>query len=355
MEQYEYYNFPKKYWRDHDICWYLHDLMLSIFHECLDEESGNKLHVKIEENGRRSLTELQDSDDTIEWLRENGYLKEANLLLKKKSFHAILADFLGYIYESLETSMKGKTAISYTLLRKPFKDNLFYLEWLLFDGDELINLIDENKLKEYEVGSLRKTNRKKMKDIIRNAYYVNEFRSSILGSDIKWDFFYEVRYDYNKANSLELIWNKANHLVTTAPQIKSIDFNNIFLEEEDYINRWDYYYTKLPLLLLYSLGVVLKLYDKLIEKIPEDTKQYNEIFIATKWFSRINDQTARNYIEEIISIIGNLPFNCNNCGNEVLINDKRINALLNDAGFNCDGCNEFIFFARYQFVEINSN
>ena len=57
---------------------------------------------------------------------------------------------------------------------------------------------------------------------------------------------YNLRYNYNSTYSLELMWNKANHLVTTAKPIRTKDFNNIFLTEEDFYNQIEYFYSKVP-------------------------------------------------------------------------------------------------------------
>ncbi|MBP1083493.1 hypothetical protein ACFFJQ_06890 [Bacillus capparidis] len=348
-ENYFYYDFPEKYWIDHNFCWYLHDVILSIFEECMEDDY--KMSLDIKEKGRASLSGLNDTNDVIGWLNSNGYSEEANLILKRKLFHAILADFISYIYESLETSMKGKTAIAYTLLRKPFKDNLFYLEWLLFNNEELLELLAENKLEYYEIGSLRKNKKTKMKRIITNAYNINEFQPILQNNKITSDFFYDVRYEYNKPFSLELMWNKANHLVTTAKPIRSVDFNNIFLKEKDYKVRWDYYYSKIPLLLFYSTGIVIKLYEELFETLPKNTKIYNNFFIITKWFSRIKDKAGKKYFLGLLSN-GSLPLFCLNCKKVTAIDKDQIEEIQYQWAVNCDHCKQYISIAKYHFINI---
>lgn len=39
-------------------------------------------------------------------------------------------------YESISCAQRGKVSVAYSLLIKPLRDNLLYLEWLLADKEE---------------------------------------------------------------------------------------------------------------------------------------------------------------------------------------------------------------------------
>ncbi|ARC68654.1 MULTISPECIES: hypothetical protein [Bacillus subtilis group] len=347
MPYYDDGHLPEKHLIDHNFCLYLHDVCLSIFDECM--EDGYRMSYKIEENGRPSLKGLERTDDFFDWLRANGYEKEANLILKRKMFHAILADFLSYVLESLKASEKGKTAISFTLLRKPFKDNLFYLEWLATHGDELLSLVDTGKIEEYEVGRIRKFKKEKMMNILNEVMKKNEFKELLHFPDD--NYMYKLRYDYNAPFGLELMWNSANHLVTTARKIRTKDFNDIFLTEEDFKERWHYFYTKVPLLLLYSTGVVILVYEQLFEKIPLSTKTYNNIFLLVKWYSRVDNELGKKFIEDVLADT-RIPLYCDNCEKEILINKDQAFKVQYDWGLECEHCKEIISISRYHFVEV---
>ncbi|MFY3790285.1 hypothetical protein ACOQFO_00970 [Ureibacillus sp. MALMAid1270] len=346
MTYYDEVHIPEKYIIKHNLCLYFHDVCVSIFHECL--ENDQLKGYKIEENGRTSLEGIEQAEDVIDWLRSNEYEVEASIVLKRKIFHSLLGDFLSFVLESLKASEKGKTAVSYTLLRKPFKDNLFYLEWICTYGDELLSLIDAGDIDKYEIGGIRKFQNKKMRKILLEAMNKNEFKKLL--NQLDDNYMYELRYDYNSPFGLELMWNKANHLVTTAKSIRTIDFNNIFLTEDDFINRWDYYYGKLPTLMLYSTGVVIKLYEELFEPIPYITKLYNNIFLETKWFSSIKEDVGKEYIEEILCD-NEIPLYCDECEEVTNIDINRIKEIQYDWGIKCDHCNGYISLSKYQFIE----
>lgn len=336
---------PKEFLNKHNLCIHLHDVCLTIFFECME---GNRLKgLQIEENGRKSLKEMGEGENAIDWLIKNDYKKEANILLKRSIFHSLVGDFLSFVLESLKASEKGKTAISYTLLRKPFKDNLFYLEWLNTNGDELLSLVESGSIEKYEVGMMRKKQNKKMRNILIDSYNKNEYKSYLM---FEKNLMYQLRYDYNAPFSLELMWNKANHLVTTARTIRTVDFNNLFLTEEDYYERWDYYYSKLPHLLLYSMGVIINLYEELFEKISDSSKTYNNILLSTKWFYNLDPEEGRDFLNDLLEG-GNFPLICEECNKITLIDKTRYEEIQNDWFIKCDNCDDFISISKYYFID----
>lgn len=348
MTYYDEIFLPEEYLNRHNFCINLHDVCLSIFFECLEEESLKGITIRNENT--KDLEELSKSKnaDVIDWLYNNGYEFEANILLKRKIFHAILADFLSYVLEALKAMEKGKTAIAYTLLRKPFKDNLFYFEWLLIQGDELLSFVDKGDIEKYEIGSLRRNHRTKMKLILDKSLETNPFLD-LLGF-VEKDYMYNLRYNYNSPYGLELMWNKANHLVTTAKPIRTKDFNNVFLTEEDFNNQLEYFYSKVPLLLLYSTGVILNLYEMLFERISDESKFYNNILIKSKWISILDPDKGKEMLAEILKKLDTLPIYCEVCGELTGISEKDMNQVQFSWFIDCQKCNEPIPISRYFFL-----
>lgn len=338
---------PEEHQVAHDFCFFLHDVMFDIFNECIED---GELKTKIVERDNK-LEELENTADPITWLRSNGYSEEADTMLKKRIFHALLGDMLNYIYESLSNSEKGKSAVSYTLLRKPFKDNLFYLEWLASNPKELLELVETANIDTYEVGKMKKNNNPKMKGILRDAYNKNHYKEWFKLIEIDKNYFYKLRYDYNTPYSLELMWNSANHLVTTARTIRTEDFNGIFLESEDFKRRWAYYYTKLPLLMLYTLGLIIYLFNLLFEKLSSTTKTYNDLFIMTKFLSLDSPDMANVYIKTFLKQ-SNIPLLCNSCDRENELTTEAIFDIKYSSYWECRYCGNKINLAQY-WIETN--
>ena len=145
------------------------------------------------------------------------------------------------------------------------------------------------------------------------------------------------------------MWNKANHLVTTAKPIRTKDFNNVFLTEEDFYNQIEYFYSKVPFLLLYSTGVILNLYEMLFEKISEESKFYNNILIKTKWISMLNADKGKEMLLEILKKLEALPLYCEVCEELTEITEKDIEKVQFNWVIECQKCNQLTSFSRYFF------
>lgn len=200
----DYRGLPKKYWKYQTFCWYIHDIILSIFHDCLE---NNKMSTSLKFENETHADDFEKSDDIFEWLYKNGYGSEANLILGKRIFHAILADMMNFIYESLNTIEKGKITVSLALLRKPIRDNLLYLEWLLGSPEEFIRLVYNADINRYAIEGV--DNQQKL-TIIKNA--LNEIDNKEYFGLMDENVYFDLRYNKDAGNSLQKVWDKANHL-----------------------------------------------------------------------------------------------------------------------------------------------
>lgn len=72
----------------------------------------------------------------------------------------LVSDYLHHIYESLKCFEKRKFIVGFNLLRKPLKDNLLYLSWILGDEDSFYNEFNTgnpNRLTQRALGGKRVT------------------------------------------------------------------------------------------------------------------------------------------------------------------------------------------------------
>lgn len=191
-------------------------------------------------------------------------------MIAKRVFHSLLADMLNFIYESLNTIKKGKITVSLALLRKSFRDNLLYLEWLLAEPQEFIDMVYNQEIDKY---AIEKIEWNKMKEIINKA--ISQLDNQEFFSNMNGKTCYDLRYNYSAGNCLQLVWNKANHLVTTRRNVRSDEFNFIFLDEEIHLEYLQYYYKQVTDLLFYTYNIVIKLYEKYIHPVSDADKVYN--------------------------------------------------------------------------------
>ncbi|QDY27028.1 hypothetical protein [Clostridium botulinum] len=341
----DYRGLPKKYWKKQNFCWYMHDVILSILENCTEND---KMDTKFKFRSELHAKDFeQTNDDVIDWLYKNEYTDIADNIIGKRVFHAIASDMFSFIYESLNTIEKGKITVSLALLRKPFRDNLLYLEWLLGnDSKNLIDMINEQDIEKYAIENITKY---KKRDIIKSA--INKVKNQAFFEEMDENTYYDLRYNYKAENSLQRAWNKANHLVTTGKHIKSEEFNFVFLDKELYLEFIDYFYCQLPHLLFYTYNVIIELYDKYIRRISNATRIYNNSLILYKFIDLSEELKPEEYFYKDKKDL--LTFLCLHCKKPIRIslNGKEFNDFRNNWSFTCPICGEDINIARYIFLE----
>lgn len=338
----DYSKLPRKYWASQNLCWYLHDVMMSIFREVIDEDL---IETKIKFKNNEEANELESYDCIYDWLKEKKRDDEFSKILCKDLSMRLIGDFLNYIYEVLSNLERGKITIACDLLRKPFKDNLFYLEWILYNDKEISNYIYDGKIDEYALENVKYAYKRKIVlSSLKKNNFINQFEDIELNKTI-----FDIRYNYNNSASLQLVWNKATHLVTTFNKIKTKDFNFIYNNSIDYDNYWEYLYGKIPLLLLYSVGVVENIFNKYFKTISDGVRKYNLLLITGKFFAS-NDKTRKEG-EILINLVdGYLNLPCENCKKIVKLRKPESYLFYNYWNVICPECNEEINVCKYFFL-----
>ncbi len=339
-----YYNgLPENYWDKQNFCWYIHDIILSIFNNCIE---NNRMDYEIKFKNKLHAQEFETSEDIFDWLYKNGYGNNADIILGKRIFHAILADMLNFIYESLNTIEKGKITVSLALLRKPLRDNLLYLEWLLGSSKEFIKLVNNSEIDKYAIENV---NKHKKINIIKNA--INKIDNKDYFDVLNEDVYFDLRYNKAAGNSLQLVWDRANHLVTTRPHHRSNEFNFVFLDNELHLDYIQYYYSQVPHLLFYTYNIIIKLYEKFFRKLSKATKIYNNSLIIYKLSNMIGSTKTNEYFKEEMKVLLNFP--CLNCKELIQINEnsKEFERFKYGWGFECPKCKNEINTAKYIFLE----
>lgn len=168
----------------------------------------------------------------------------------------MVSDCLHHLYEALRCFEKRKFVVAFNLLRKPLKDNLLYLSWMLGDEDGFYA--------EFTSGNPERLSQKKLgnfrREILARAIAKTELRALISPELLN-----ELLYDRQNATGFEQLFQHAVHLVTiervelrTAPE----NFNFIFKSPyEDDLYRW--LYGRLPYVLLFLTHVILRLFDNM--------------------------------------------------------------------------------------------
>lgn len=256
---------PKEYHFSHEFSFFLHDILAGIVKK---GEKNGIFNVSIEFNSTEMVDEFtkRKGAELWDWLECHSFKSVTKELVIKQSIVALLADLCHFVHEALCCSQKGKLTVTYALLRKPFKENLFYLEWILAYPDEFYSEFEKQTSKNIAVDLIESL---KKRDVIKAAIEKTKY-----GIWVPPDFIYDMRYNKDALYGLESYWNKATHLITTFKKLKTgdLNFNFIFSNEEDRISQWNILYKILPLLLFYTLEIVHALIKNIseLETEPED-------------------------------------------------------------------------------------
>lgn len=245
----------------------LHDMLANYI--VVGEKQGwfvSRFHFRSRKEGEE-FSQLEHGE-TLSWLNNKGYSRVALDVMYRMVIIGLLSDFCHFIYEGLKTSEKGKLAVSFSLFRKPFKDNLLLFEWLLADpADFLFRFCKEAE--HFAPDQIRPDQRIKLIDKARKKLpSAKVFNSKIL---------HGLRYEKNTEYSLEHFWHRATHIVTCSKSHKTenMNLNFVFSQDEDRFDQWEFLYEKVPLLMYYATEVIETLLTSLV-KIPSPILLLNQ-------------------------------------------------------------------------------
>lgn len=197
------------------------------------------------------------------WMISKGRRSEADELVFRVTFQAILSDMCHFLYESLDCSRKGKLTVAYALLRKPFAESLFHLENMLLDRVTFLQRLEDDPLQL----------RVKLVDLTGHENRIRAVLQQIGGFRV-YDarFIARLRYDKSDDDSFNGVCDQALHLITERKSIKteSLNLNFIFSDTQTdaIMSQWEYFYARLPYLMSYCRDIVDALFAKMVKTEP---------------------------------------------------------------------------------------
>lgn len=251
----------------HEISFFFHDQAVQCLKEFDQHPELRSFEVKLRE---RPLPDELAQMNGIDLARFAGYHDEAKSLMLNECVMALIADGLHFICEALFAYEKGKLAVSLSLMRKPLKENLLYLEWIIADPDDFYAAFADPERRSLLVDVLSPERKREIIDDAMAKTGLATLRDSKL--------LYDLRYE-KKANGLEPLWQKAMHLVTTMNshiRTEEENFNFIFANEEQ--RAGIYAHIALPYMLLcihfHDMAITAA---RRIAPLHEGTIRYHEI------------------------------------------------------------------------------
>lgn len=305
------------------------------------KQAGKKQWESEEFNIKKEDIDKFENCD-LEYWRKNGYGESLNKCTYKMFFFSILSDYLNYTFEANNNASKYKINVAYSLLRKPLKDNLYFLERLENEKIGFIEKFLDSPIEEFDTSAISLEEKK----------YLLQKVISDTEIGIDSDFLYDLRYSRKEEFGLERIWNQTQHIITTCKHYKTKDgnLNMIFNDLEDISEFVNYFYLLMPVIQYYVVMITFKFLEDM-DLINELEKTINYYLITIKYLKIMNKNSKNKMNSDIMKILKDLFIICPKCA-KTINKDTHISFyhnILSSWSITCPHCNKNIKLDRFIF------
>jgi hypothetical protein len=211
-------NIPKRHWAAHEFSFYLHDLIANLTSAA--EQSGAG-HIQIKLDTQKDLEEFKTASSPIDFLSATGRTDEERRLVVNHICAALFPDMLHFIHAGLVALEKRKFTLAFACFRKPFNEGLPLIALLCANEDEFFA-----KFKSDPVGFLDGSNfNRPTKRLAIEAAIKKCSDASFMSADVLYSYLFDFKNSYGFAG----LFDKAMHLVTRNPAIKTEAYNLNFI------------------------------------------------------------------------------------------------------------------------------
>lgn len=299
------------------------------------EETG-LFNVQLTVTGQEEAEVLStlSGDGLWNWLLASGYEETVRVVARNQLIPALVADFCHFVFEALRSSKKGKLTVAFTLLRKPLKENLFLLELLLSREYSFLQSFITGEVDAY--ASFKPEERIR---IIQETILLLDDPRLFDG-----DYLHALRYDKQQDISLERLWQKSHHLITTfrGLETEEANLNFIFSDRSAIDEHWDYLYLVLPMLLYYSAEIIQSAFALINPLDPAylAIQRWRRRLHFLLWGQRRKGNDLRiETFEPIMEIVReSVAATCNECGVAIELTWESLELAVRQFMIRCANC-----------------
>jgi len=295
-----------------------------------EEARAHIVTVEFENDTQKEkFLSIADKENTISAMEAIGHHDLAKRAQINTIIIGLVSDYLHHIYESLKCFEKRKFIVGFNLLRKPLKDNLLYLSWILGDEDSFYNEFNTgnpNRLTQRALGGKRVT-------IFDQAVSKTQIPSIFSGKKIE-----ETIFRKENENGFEKLFQHSVHLITNQnPEITSSSHNFNFIFKSP-ISEDVYYhlYENLPYILLYSTQIIYQLFFKMKPADPGSNSAF--LYRTIYSYASFSEMIPPEKIEKEIKNVLKNEVNCKNCKNSIKITKYNTVKLIMTDKIRCNKC-----------------
>lgn len=293
--------------------------------------------------GREVPLDVISDDDELDWKKlEQLHPEKYKAFIMLELLAGLNNDFLHFTNHSLKSLHPASIAVSYTLARKPYRDNLAYLEYMYARPDEFMNIFlgyhSTLKTKDLDNRLKRGTLRQDLvKEACKKLSELGTLNINVVNPDLNYDFRYKT--------DLTGLYDTATHLITsrTNNSTEDVNMNFIFLNQDaENAEKHTAHLARIHLnCLSYGLELMYQLLHKALKDFYDDEgfEKFKDYLVYIQ-FRKITANIAviyghrllthkgldRAYILQMMSLLKHfITFKCSACGSKKF-KDKSLEA-----------------------------
>ncbi|MCQ2002877.1 hypothetical protein [Rhizobium sp. NRK18] len=209
---------PKDCHAAHEFCFRLHDQMVSLL-IAGEENEINVINIRFQ--SPEELKRFEKSSDPFDYFFTTGQDHIPRKIVINHLTVALFSDLLHFIHEALKALEKRKFTVAMALLRKPLRENLMFATWLKADQDDFYTRLKESPADLMENRHLTPARKIKLLEEAIRTSKGTDFASA--------ERLYEIIFDKKSAYGFATLFDKANHLVTSHPAMRTEELNLNFI------------------------------------------------------------------------------------------------------------------------------
>lgn len=244
---------PPEYWPHHEYCFYLHDQIAAL----LVQYEASGAHQWVSDSIAKAAAQNGHKGDldVLDLLKKAGKTESAKHVLIGHLVLAITADMLHFLYEGFSCLEKRKFAVAFSLLRKPFKENMLFLAWLLGDPEDFLARFEKDNYT-----TLNGVQSARRQELFKLAAEKLPVKEAFDGELIE-----QMVFSKEMEDGLEPLWQKATHLITSqGKNLKTEDLNINFIFNDAFSDHlFDVLYKRLPYLMLFLVQLSLRAFSEI--------------------------------------------------------------------------------------------
>lgn len=229
---------------------------------------NNQEHFAISINDKSLMEQIrqEQSIGNLEEIARNNSLFDD--MYNKRLLKFLIMDFCIYMGQSIINIKQFNPQLAFCLARKPFCETLCYLEKMLINPKETVDLVFSDNSKNKDIDN------KGNNGINSKETYLAVLK--ILGLENLKESIYDMRYAKD-IPSIRAIGDRASHIATSGAGIKveSGELNFVFIDDGVIEDFTKLYCNLMPLLMYYAVYVIKQLF-KIVARKEIDLKDFNK-------------------------------------------------------------------------------